>query len=525
MDESKKYGDAYQDNKILEKVAEATQTVRNGNGLYEQDGVVFNKQIINYQLISAFLYAYSHLDSLNVLDFGGALGSTYFRYRHLWDEYNASWTVIEQDNYVKYGEANVPEVQFIADISDYKSKADILLLSSVLGYLSDPYKMFGKLLDENIPYVIIDETAFDPDDNGYVTLQHVPETIYKAVYPCTLFSFDYFKKFIEDHGYEIINEWDYQFGNIQIREGIEVKDTVEKGFLLKNVLYDGGFIEEYVESLKTLYHRDGPKSEEFLKDLKSLDGFRNKLLLYIEKIANREEDGDEVADLFERLFNKLYNIKTFEGDAMSYHPSSLEIFRLLIWQSFICTTEYLIKGNRFKTLYCILCHTYFLNDTPLADKKGSYNYTRFIFWSKMLEINIKNSMKEAYGNYSSLAAYMLYNETEFKPGYSKEDFAEADLFLYQVYDYIGLGKLDDGNVWIPLCYPYTEKSTSIWNKLESRLFCEKIKILFGCTTIDELKKILSKENDSKGVRYPNGTVIYPRGILSVIDLNSIATLP
>lgn len=231
--ESEKYGAAYSSDNILERVSGATEKVRSGEGVYEQDGIVFYEENNNYELIAALLLVYSHRKSLRVLDFGGALGSTYFRYRKLLEPCECEWTIIEQKHYVEYGKNHIPEINFLYDIAECAKEVDVILLSSVLGYLDDTYAQFKRILEQKAEYVIIDELAFSPDDTETVMLQHVPARIYSAVYPVRILSLTGFKQFIKDNGYEVAWEWDYRFGNIPVCEGLKVYDTVEKGFLLR----------------------------------------------------------------------------------------------------------------------------------------------------------------------------------------------------------------------------------------------------------------------------------------------------
>lgn len=170
---------------------------------------------------------------MKVLDFGGAMGSTYFRYRNLLKNCNPQWSIIEQHHYVDYGKANIPEINFYHHITEYKNDADVLLLSSVLAYLENPYGILEECLDRKIPYVIVDETAFAPDDQDHIKLQNIPASIYKAVYPMHLFSKSNFLEFMSKHGYEVVWEWDYRFGDIPYKNGFSYQHTIEKGFLLK----------------------------------------------------------------------------------------------------------------------------------------------------------------------------------------------------------------------------------------------------------------------------------------------------
>ncbi|MCF2657072.1 methyltransferase, TIGR04325 family [Lacrimispora saccharolytica] len=235
------YGEAYEQESILEQVGEATAKVRNGDAAYEQDGVLFDKLSVDYQLISAFLYIYSQTQRLKVIDYGGALGSIFFRYRKLWDKIETDWSIIEQPHFVEYGRKKVPEIKFYYGIEEYDGVADVLLLASILMYIDDVYVFFSSLLKKRIRYIIVDRTAFSPDDQDIITLQYVPEQIYKAVYPAHLISNTRFKKLVTDSGYTIISEWDHTQGGITLKKDRKFVDTLEKGYLL-----------EYVEKIDSL---------------------------------------------------------------------------------------------------------------------------------------------------------------------------------------------------------------------------------------------------------------------------------
>ena len=45
-------------------------------------------------------------------------------------------------------------------ISECNQETDVILLSSVLGYLDDTYAQFRRILEQGARYVIIDELAF-----------------------------------------------------------------------------------------------------------------------------------------------------------------------------------------------------------------------------------------------------------------------------------------------------------------------------------------------------------------------------
>lgn len=241
---SQKLSGDYSDTSILDQVDEAIQKVRRGEALYEQDGVCFYQPNNNWELLAAMFYAETTINNeascMSVLDFGGSLGSTYFRYRNLFDELGIKWHVVEQKHFVERGIETVPEVRFHYTLDEAVNAGDhstnyVLLLSSVLGYLDRPYEMFEDMLSRDFEYIIIDETAFFIEETtpDRIMLQHVPSSIYSAVYPINLFGLSKFRDFVTKFGYEIFWEWTYRGGFIPIKEGSHLKDTIDKGFFLR----------------------------------------------------------------------------------------------------------------------------------------------------------------------------------------------------------------------------------------------------------------------------------------------------
>ena len=59
--------------------------VKNGDAVFERDSVIFDKIHYSFPLLSALsLTALNHNSTLNVLDFGGSLGSAYFQNKNLY---------------------------------------------------------------------------------------------------------------------------------------------------------------------------------------------------------------------------------------------------------------------------------------------------------------------------------------------------------------------------------------------------------------------------------------------------------
>ncbi|HET7818211.1 MAG TPA: methyltransferase, TIGR04325 family, partial [Bacteroidia bacterium] len=68
---------------------------------------------------------------------------------------------------------------------------DVLLLSSVVQYLENPYSFLNDILKKNIKYILIDRTPIQFSGKDIITIQRVPKNIYKASYPCWVFNEQY----------------------------------------------------------------------------------------------------------------------------------------------------------------------------------------------------------------------------------------------------------------------------------------------------------------------------------------------
>ena len=209
--ESRGYG--YDAPEIAEQVRNAIHKVRSGNAVFERDGVLFYHEEFNFPFLTAFLLSVANLDNrkeLQVMDFGGSLGSTFFQNKRILEMMGnpLKWNVVEQPNYVKLGRTEVPEIDFYDSIAEcVKDKEiDIVLLSSVLSYLEKPYEVIREIAKSNPETIIIDRTLFF-DNKEIIGIQRVPPSIYTAQYPNRIMSKSKMLQLLIEHGYELKLEW------------------------------------------------------------------------------------------------------------------------------------------------------------------------------------------------------------------------------------------------------------------------------------------------------------------------------
>jgi putative methyltransferase (TIGR04325 family) len=191
----------YNSHNILKKVKDSALKVKNGTAAYERDSVLFNNIEYSFPLLSGLLWiAGLNNKKLNVLDFGGSLGSSYFQNKFFLDTVaDVNWCIVEQPEVVKTGIENFKDqrLHFFYSIDECLKIYDIhvVLLSSVLQYLEEPYRLLEEIVSQRPEYIIIDRTPFIKG-NDRITIQTVNPKIYKGSYPCWFFNENKFVNYL-----------------------------------------------------------------------------------------------------------------------------------------------------------------------------------------------------------------------------------------------------------------------------------------------------------------------------------------
>jgi putative methyltransferase (TIGR04325 family) len=82
---------------------------------------------------------------------------------------------------------------------------DVIILSSVLQYLENPYELILQIIKNKIPWIFIDRTPFSMKEHDQIAKQVVNPKIYSASYPAWIFSESKFLNCIRND-YDIISE-------------------------------------------------------------------------------------------------------------------------------------------------------------------------------------------------------------------------------------------------------------------------------------------------------------------------------
>ena len=192
-DEAAACAGGYDSTEIADRVLRSTTAVLAGDAVFERDGVIFHEPEYRWPVLYAFTSSVARHGELRVLDVGGSLGSVYWQHRALIPTPDITWTVLEQSTFVERGRAlDCAPVSFAANLLEVQNSGphNVALLSSVLQYLPQPWRMLDSVTDTGVDLLIIDRTPFHPGPEDVPTLQKVPEHIYPASYPAWILSWE-----------------------------------------------------------------------------------------------------------------------------------------------------------------------------------------------------------------------------------------------------------------------------------------------------------------------------------------------
>ena len=151
----------YNSNIILKNVLKNTLIAKNNLYLFERDGFLLKKNSISHNQLHLIMNIINKKNrSLNIVDFGGALASNYFKMKDIIDQkYKNKWSVIEQKNFVDLGNRTLKTkyLNFYNSINNIKNRnIDLIIFSGALQYLENPTELIEEVLKFSPEYVLIE---------------------------------------------------------------------------------------------------------------------------------------------------------------------------------------------------------------------------------------------------------------------------------------------------------------------------------------------------------------------------------
>ena len=219
---------SYENKDIFSKTLHAARLVRDKKVAYERDSVIFNTIQYDWPLLSVLLLVANRQKKLNVVDFGGALGTTYRQNKKYLDALSIplKWGIVEQTEYVKVGRSEFQDniLHFYESISSIEFDIDLIMLNGSLCYLESPYKILDQIKSVKPEFILFTRTPFTDLDKDDISIQIVPKSIYEASFPIWTFSESKIIGYLSDL-YEIFEIWN---DNLQADN-----NAVAKGILFK----------------------------------------------------------------------------------------------------------------------------------------------------------------------------------------------------------------------------------------------------------------------------------------------------
>lgn len=232
--EAQRASGGYDSELILNKVRDSLLKVKRGEAVYERDSVLFDEVQYSWPLLAGLLWVASRNGNrLNLIDYGGSLGSTYYQNRTFLSHLpELQWSIVEQQNFVECGKQyfETEQVKFYHSLDECMAERhpNALLLCSVLPYLEKPYELLQEAINRGFTSIVVDRTPVLLTGDDRITVQNVPPDIYQASYPAWFLNREKLCRFLGP-AYELVAEFDALAGEVPL----EGETAYEKGFIFR----------------------------------------------------------------------------------------------------------------------------------------------------------------------------------------------------------------------------------------------------------------------------------------------------
>ena len=203
-----------------QRTLESALKVKEGMAAQEQDSVA--KATISYSpTILAFLLltASRSPGSLEIVDFGGGLGSNYSQNRRVLQrmaETTIRWHVVERRVFAELGTEYFQndELQFYSSFDELLARVGsfprALIFTGSLQYTADPEAILRRALELGVDLFAFERLLVGPNDEPSIFIQHPPPSFYDASYPVRCFSRDKFIRWFEAKGFSLVDHFNFQ---------------------------------------------------------------------------------------------------------------------------------------------------------------------------------------------------------------------------------------------------------------------------------------------------------------------------
>jgi putative methyltransferase (TIGR04325 family) len=197
--------DAYKNVELCNMIAEKTKIY--SMKLTDRPYLLNPTNVFLLSAINQYISVHS-VDSIKILDFGGACGAHYFEMRRFIPErIKIKWLVVETSQMVLAAQnmkLDNDELTFYDSLELINIPIDIIHSSGALQYVPEPYEYLSKLLNFNAKWIFFNRMIFNEGNRDIITVQKsklsangpgpLPEKYKDRIvsYPLTAMSFQKF---------------------------------------------------------------------------------------------------------------------------------------------------------------------------------------------------------------------------------------------------------------------------------------------------------------------------------------------
>lgn len=272
----------------------------------------------------------------------------------------------------------------------------------------------------------------------------------------------------------------------------QIKDAIQRNpARVKSLSQD--FINAFSDTLTgyTYERVEGKELDDIIvENIHNMIPLRDDFVRFIELQCEFQETLD--TQLVVGFFERMIAFTRPPESAGSYDRRQFDHYKFLLRELFLFTVMVLIEKSRFNNLELLLRSTFFISRHGRLEP-ANYDALHMRCDSIDDRRNQRLNLRKL-----CLTAEILVMEHTTK-SYGKQQMISADLLLY----YISVTCNKDSWNWYPITYVYGEYMLiPLVQKMQSHAFADKVKGLFGATSVEDVKRRFSSfENVHKGFQY------------------------
>lgn len=278
-----------------------------------------------------------------------------------------------------------------------------------------------------------------------------------------------------------------------------------------------------LEALRVKLVQDEPFDETLVKTIELMKPARDSFISFVRQLTQlqpSEEDVDLIHDNFERLAQLQFRPASIN----SYLDGQWDQYRFVCYELMLYFTAILVRYGKYSMLADFANSTYFYESDANRQQSEGIGLFDHRVWS--LD-EVRNSRLQL--NRVSVTAGMIRTRAE-GSGIPFKDLMAADLLLH----YMTLLNASTGetswqsSVWFPRLSAYrTYETIPTLYKLISRRHFERVKVLFGVGTPEELKDLLIKAQEPANRYYSGSSPFYFHipALSEAFQLEKLASMP